>query len=327
MLKRILCLLFGGMLLIGVVMTLINCSPPDDDGWSGCPTCNDIVTWSSYGSYQLRNSGTDLTARDIIASCGWHVHNDHDGGYGDTLQIAACYDQECFPDTENPFTTNIVRDYCITASYIHFLPLQATGNTENETIDNDEPNLSCAYAHGHSVWYYFEAVEDGYVAVNTTGSDYDTVVAVFTGTCLDLMQVGCDDDSGPGSTSEVVIPVFVGETYYILVGSYGGAGTGGNLILNAIFQECAHAMSDEGVILVWAYNIFYGFQVREGWSGSTAEGIVIGSTLQEFLSTYSYFVEESSNIYVYQGNSTSVRATFDQDERLEKLYVGYYLRN
>ena len=61
----------------------------EDKGGFTCPTIGDDVTWSSYGSYQFNKSGNDSTARNIISKCGWHVHNNHNGGYGDTLQVAS----------------------------------------------------------------------------------------------------------------------------------------------------------------------------------------------------------------------------------------------
>ena len=33
--------------------------------------------------------GRDSTARNILTKCGWHVHNNHNGGVGNTLQVAS----------------------------------------------------------------------------------------------------------------------------------------------------------------------------------------------------------------------------------------------
>ena len=53
-----------------------------------CPSVTDGVTFSSYGTYIFGHVGDDSVARQIIAQCGWHVFAGHNGGFGDTLQIA-----------------------------------------------------------------------------------------------------------------------------------------------------------------------------------------------------------------------------------------------
>jgi hypothetical protein len=70
-----------------------------------------------------------------------------------------------------------------------------------------------------------------HVTVSSCGSSFDTVLAVFAGTCGNLMPVayGCDDDNGPacqGTQASVVFSGMAGTSYYILAGGYGtGAGT------------------------------------------------------------------------------------------------------
>lgn len=54
-----------------------------------CPTTADNVTFQSYGAFAMGNSGDDSTARKIISSCGWHVFGGHNGGTGDTLEVAS----------------------------------------------------------------------------------------------------------------------------------------------------------------------------------------------------------------------------------------------
>ncbi len=311
------------LLILSMVIVFFGCNL-EDDGFDGCVTCADTITWKSYGRYSFNNAGSDSTAWAIVDDCGWHVHSGHAGGYGDTLQVASCSTRECPSETDNPYETGIVEDFCDLALYIPFFPFRGTGNTASATIDADEPDHPCR-EHGHSVWYYFEADRDGYVTANTAGSDFDTIIAVLQGSCLDFRQIDCDDDSGPGLTSEIIFPISIGESYYLMVGSYGTNAAGGNLTLEVTYRECLP--HDEGVVLVWAYQSFQGFRVRAGWTGSTGEGIGIGSTLQEFLSTYPYFIEGNNGIFLYESGDIRVRATFDQNERLEEFMVGHYFRS
>jgi len=92
-----------------------------------------------------------------------------------------------------------------------------------------DPVPDCA-ALGNGVWYKYTAATDGQIVVDTIGSDFDTVLAIYTGTCGSLTQVACNDD-GPGirPRSEITLSVTAGTAYYILAGGLSGAT--GNLTL------------------------------------------------------------------------------------------------
>ncbi len=320
MAKRIFTMIF----IIGALAFIACCSSGDsNDGNRGCLNCDKRITWSSYGSYKFKKAGDDSTARDLVDDCGWHVYGSHNGGYGDTLQVASCSIEDCPPDTDNPSRSDIINDYCVTATYIDYLPFEGQGDTTVATVDSDDPVFYFSYRQ--SVWYIFEARQDGYVTVDTSGSDYDTIAAAFTGSCNAYNNIDYDDDGGSGTTSMMVFAVSAGESYYLLIGSYGTSGQGGDLFLSVNFCECLP--SEEGVVLVWAYNDFYGFRVREGWTGSTKKGIRIGSTIEEFLRAYPGFRNEVDNIYYYNNGNIEVDATFDNEGRLEELMVGRYFRH
>jgi len=287
-----------------------------------CISCDENITWTSYGPYEFKKAGGDITAWDIIKNCGWHQHGSHGGGSGNTLQIASCISEECSPETENPYKTNLIEDYCDTALIIPYLPFRGTGNTENAVVDENAPDLPCDYSGLHSVWYSYEAIQDGYVTADTYGSDFYATLTAFEGSCTQFKQIGCDFQFRIGVTSRLVFPITSGETYYIMVDSYRDT-SGGNLKLNITYSKC---YPPEGVVLVWAIQNFYGFRVREGWTGSTNDGIRIGSTLQEFLSVYDYFEEQDSGSYTYEEDDANVRATFDQNNELEELMVGHFFR-
>src|SRR5262249_41432794 len=72
------------------------------------------------------------------------------------------------------------------------------------------------------------------LALNTDGSTFDTVLAVYTGSGTDfssLTPVNCDNDSGSnGMTSSLHFLTTAGETYYIVVDGVNGAT--GTAVLN-----------------------------------------------------------------------------------------------
>jgi len=78
-------------------------------------------------------------------------------------------------------------------------------------------------AGGASVWFRWTAPRDGQFAFATAGSDFDTVLAVYTGPALGaLTQAAADDDSGPGPTSEVSFRAVAGTVYHVAVDGFQG---------------------------------------------------------------------------------------------------------
>ena len=60
---------------------------------------------------------------------------------------------------------------------------------------DDPPITACETGQGdYSVWYTFTPAASGAIEIDTFGSDYDTVVAVWTGSRTNLNSVDCNDD-------------------------------------------------------------------------------------------------------------------------------------
>jgi hypothetical protein len=79
----------GGILLLCLLL-LAACAEEEEEFTFHCPRCDETVTWDAYGGFRFGNVGDDATARRLVAECGWHVQGGHNGGVGDTLQVAAC---------------------------------------------------------------------------------------------------------------------------------------------------------------------------------------------------------------------------------------------
>jgi hypothetical protein len=79
----------------------------------------------------------------------------------------------------------------------------------------------------NTVWFTFTPSSNGTIAdLSTQFSNYDTTLAVFTGTIgnLTLVPNACNDDINPGviiQSDLQNIPVTGGTTYYIMVGAFG----------------------------------------------------------------------------------------------------------
>jgi hypothetical protein len=99
-------------------------------------------------------------------------------------------------------------------------------NTFGSTTESGEPN-HCDVVGGASQWFPFIPENDGQTVVDTNGSDFDTVLAVYTSTTADfsdLLLVGCDNNSGTdGLDSSLIFQATVGATYFIAVDGVDGA--------------------------------------------------------------------------------------------------------
>lgn len=117
-----------------------------------------------------------------------------------------------------------------------------TVDTSESATDAGAPVTSCGGGTAyHAYWakYTPTYAQKGHI---TTGlSDYDTVLAVFTGTCGELEELACNDNDGIFKTSFIEFTgsgpmIFeAGVTHYILVHGYGPA-DGGTLVLT-MFAE------------------------------------------------------------------------------------------
>jgi hypothetical protein len=84
---------------------------------------------------------------------------------------------------------------------------------------------------GRTVWYQYNPASSTILRADTIGSDFDTLVAVWTGSALgSLTEIACDDDSGPGLQSDLGFQATGGTTYLFQVGGYNG--DAGNLTLH-----------------------------------------------------------------------------------------------
>ena len=107
----------------------------------------------------------------------------------------------------------------------------ASGRNVTATTEPGEPPHA-ALAAGKSVWWQWTPSRSGTVRIRTTGSSFDTVLAVYAGgTVEDLTLVAANDDSG-GVWSEVVFVAVAGTAYQIAVDGY--AGNCGNIVLTII---------------------------------------------------------------------------------------------
>ena len=103
-----------------------------------------------------------------------------------------------------------------------------TGSNTNATSSGELPNPSCANYNGSDIWYTAQVPASGILTIETqdAGSNIDTGLAIYTGTCGLLTQVDCDDDSGPGLYSTLNITGLANTTVFIRVWAYDNDSSG-----------------------------------------------------------------------------------------------------
>ncbi|MEO6995307.1 MAG: matrixin family metalloprotease, partial [Lacunisphaera sp.] len=111
---------------------------------------------------------------------------------------------------------------------------QVTGTNVASTKEVGEPNHA-GNTNVHSVWWKWTAASGGSVTITTLGSNFDTVLGVYTGsTVSSLTQIAANDDVQAATssnaadpkrirTSTVTFTAAAGTTYYIAVDGWNGA--------------------------------------------------------------------------------------------------------
>ncbi|MFO1523625.1 MAG: S8 family peptidase [Kiritimatiellia bacterium] len=114
-------------------------------------------------------------------------------------------------------------------------PATATGSNLGATLEPGEPEHSIETLGGSSVWWSWTAPAGGTWRVTTAGSDFDTILAVYSGSGIaSLVQLGSDDDEGPGLSSQIDFTAAAGTSYSFAVDGYDGEQGAITLAVSAI---------------------------------------------------------------------------------------------
>jgi hypothetical protein len=103
-------------------------------------------------------------------------------------------------------------------------------DTTGATTQGLDPETQCGSTlnprQSRSVWYRITPSTTANFLFDTEESNYDTVLAIWTGSWGSLAHRGCDDDSGSGTLSSLYRRLNAGTTYTIEVMRY-SSGAGG----------------------------------------------------------------------------------------------------
>lgn len=116
----------------------------------------------------------------------------------------------------------------------------ADSDSGSNTLASSEPDEPAhdGTAATRSLWWTWTAPASGVLTLDTNGSSFDTLLAVYTGSTLaSLTLQASDDDGGEGVQSKLDLIVAAGTTYRIAVDGFAGAT--GSIVLNLAFDERA----------------------------------------------------------------------------------------
>lgn len=112
----------------------------------------------------------------------------------------------------------LANDHLVDAMVIGALPAEIEQSTVDATLESEE--RTCA-AEGATVWFSFTAAADTDLIVDTYGSDFDTVLAIYRGASYgDLRMIACSDDYYSDRTSAARVGIAAGTRLLIQVGGY-----------------------------------------------------------------------------------------------------------
>ncbi|MGE3163307.1 MAG: M12 family metallo-peptidase [Planctomycetota bacterium] len=175
---------------------------------SGCPgtTGNELACDDLSGTGFLSTVTLPVTAGEtyLIRVTGF-------GNGAGTFQL----------NVAGPSCAAPVNDDC--PAVIDICPGEYFGTTQAATNDAD---ASCATSNASpDVWYRYTPRFGGLMILDTCGSAYDTMLAVYSGCPATLAsELACDDDGGPcGLRSRIELLVNGGTSYWIRVSGFSNA--------------------------------------------------------------------------------------------------------
>ena len=174
--------------------------------------CTDVCDGTDMGQTQCPSFSLPSPLTVDIQGCRYWIHE----RFGYRL-LAAC------PQPGSGGGTRARADDFDSSTAISGASGRREGSSVGASIESGEPNHA-GNSGGASVWWTWTAPATGEVTFDTHGSNFDTLLAVYTGASLNrLTEVASNDDTDGSLQSEVSFAVERGQAYHIAVDGYGGA--------------------------------------------------------------------------------------------------------
>ena len=187
----------------------------------------------------------------------------------------------------------------------------SSGQSEASNVSADKESGEPDHAGdsgGASLWWTWTATATGMAAFDTRGSDFDTLLAVYTGASLNrLTEVASNDDTSQGEyQSAVRFTAQQDQTYHIAVDGYGGRT--GAIVLNWRHRPCGGGDK-------WLVEVPDGSGLRETVFDDPAPGAPAYVLAGPNASVWYWMTDDAvtQSLYVSKDESKSVRTFYDAD--------------
>ena len=160
------------------------------------------------------DGGAGLSSKvTIVATAGTAYQIAVDGYAGDSGSVMLNVLNNVTPPANDAFASSTALESGVAS---------VVATNTNATKESGEPNHA-DNSGGASVWWNWTAPSSGSWQVSTTGSNFDTLLGIYTGSSVTgLTAVASDDNSGGSSTSRAVFTAVEGTIYHIAVDGYLG---------------------------------------------------------------------------------------------------------
>jgi len=186
------------------------------------------------------------------------------------------------------FVVTLTKGASLNNSFAQAVTLDGSADTETDrsigaTKEGGEPNHA-GNAGGASLWYRWTAPSDAVVSLSTDGTNFDTLLGVYTGNAVNsLTQIVANDNHGGRVTSEVTFRPTTGTTYRIAVDGKDGASGRVNISLRSATAGTPVAGRYVGIVAgdetIHALNGYLDLQLNSG-GGFSAQMVIGRRTLR-----------------------------------------------
>jgi hypothetical protein len=176
------------------------------------PTVRDLVLVASNDDRATGDRTSELTFVATPPLTYFVAVDGYDGASGQ-VRLVLSTDYSSFPN-----------DFFHSAAVLSGASVLTNGTTILASLEKGEP-VHTGKTNSASMWYRWTAPTNGPVLISTKTSDFDTVLAVYTGDALtNLTEVASnDDDPANRPSSSVIIYGTAGVEYKIVVAGYENA--------------------------------------------------------------------------------------------------------
>ena len=160
------------------------------------------------------------------------------------------------------------------------------GQNVTATKENGEPSHA-GDSGGRSVWYRWTAPSSGTWALDTAGSSFDTMVAVYLGSAVNALTViASNDDTRAARTSRLTFAATVGTTYRIAVDGWGG--DNGNFLLKLLPTLAPQIIYETGFETTQGFSAGSFLGGQNGWTQTGSGGNAVAAGLFEDFGQQAY---------------------------------------